>query len=236
MPGMSIPSPYGVPQASQTHPSSTASYYHLSPPTAGSDMYEPVPFDQQVLQTSNFAISDGNDGYAPHEHTQEQITKQEDIYNLRELFDQYQMQTKEIFTLVRDRQLKPTANLLLQISRFLIGNVEALGLDRDDKGQYKDRLKLWDTFNNCWLTVLHAQHKTTQTMTRTGQQLPLERSVLDFGDLETLGQEIVKLCDSIDKTGLIDYQMGVAEERIIDTRVQLAGDTKDFADGSQAGH
>jgi hypothetical protein len=148
-------------------------------------MYEPVSFEHQVFQTSNFTASDGNDGYIPHEQIQEQITKQEDICNLQELFDQYQRQTKEIFTLVRDRQLKPTASLLLQISRFLIGNVEALGLDRDDKGQYKDRLKLWDTFNNCWLTVLHCQHKTTQTMTRTGQQLPLERSILDSGDLET---------------------------------------------------
>ncbi|KAH0404671.1 ribonuclease H-like protein, partial [Aureobasidium melanogenum] len=53
-------------------------------------------------------------------------------------------------------------------------------------------------------------------MARTGQQLPFGQSILDFDDLETLGQEIVQLCDGIEKTGLVDYQMGVAEERIVD--------------------
>ncbi|KAH0368562.1 hypothetical protein KCU65_g3900, partial [Aureobasidium melanogenum] len=53
-------------------------------------------------------------------------------------------------------------------------------------------------------------------MARTGQQTPFGQSILDFDDLETLGQEIVQLCDGIEKTGLVDYQMGVAEERIVD--------------------
>ncbi|KAG9634804.1 ribonuclease H-like protein, partial [Aureobasidium melanogenum] len=53
-------------------------------------------------------------------------------------------------------------------------------------------------------------------MARTGQQLPFGQSILDFDDLQTLGQEIVQLCDGIEKTGLVDYQMGVAEERIVD--------------------
>jgi hypothetical protein len=216
IPPMSIPSPYSVPHAIQAYPSSTISYHDPSTSTAGPGMYEPLSFDHQAFQTPDFTASDGNNSYTSHDKNQQQTTRQEDIANLREQFDQYQMQTKEIFTLVRDRQLKPTASLLLQISRFLIGKVEALGLDRDDKGQYKDRLKLWDTFNNCWLTVLHCQHKTIQIMTQTGQQLPPGQSILDSDDLETLGHEIVKLCNSIDKTGLIDYQMGVAEERIVD--------------------
>jgi hypothetical protein len=201
----------------QAYPSSTASYHDLNPPAAGS-MYEPVSLDLQAFQPSRLTAIDGNDSYILHEKAKQDATGQEDIADLREMFDQYQMQTKEIFTLVRDRQLKPTASLLLQISRFLIGNVEALGLDRDDKGQHKDRLELWDTFNHCWLTVLQSQHRTIQIMTRTGHRLPLGQSVLDSDDLETLGHEIVKLCDSIDKTGLVDYQMGVAEERIVDSK------------------
>ncbi|KAG9647584.1 ribonuclease H-like protein, partial [Aureobasidium melanogenum] len=56
-------------------------------------------------------------------------------------------------------------------------------------------------------------------MARTGQQLPFGQSILDFDDLQTLGQEIVQLCDGIEKTGLVDYQMGVAEERIVDCDV-----------------
>jgi hypothetical protein len=181
-------------------------------------MYEPVSLGSQAFQSSGLTALESNDSYILHEKAKQDTTEQEDIVDLREMFDQYQLQTKEIFTLVRDRQLKPTGSQLLQISRFLLGNVEALGLDRDDKGQYKYRLELWDTFNHCWLTVLQSQYRTIQIMTRTGQQIPLGQSILDSDDLETLGHEIVKLCDSIDKTGLVDYQMGVAEERIIDSK------------------
>lgn len=214
---MSFSSSYSVPHAIQTYPSSTASYHDPNPSAAGS-MYGPVSLDSQAFQPSGLTALDGNDSYMLHEKTKQDTTGQEDIADLQEMFDQYQTQTKEIFTLVRDRQLKPTASLLLQTSRFLIGHVEALGLDRDDKGQYKDRLELWNTFNHCWLTVLQSQYRTIQIMTRTGQQLPLGQSILDSDDLETLGHEIVKLCDSIDKTGLVDYQMGVAEERIVDSK------------------
>jgi hypothetical protein len=217
MPSMSFSSSYSVPHAIQTYPSSTASYHDPNPSAAGS-MYGPVSLDSQAFQPSGLTALDGNDSYMLHEKTKQDTTGQEDIADLQEMFDQYQTQTKEIFTLVRDRQLKPTASLLLQTSRFLIGHVEALGLDRDDKGQYKDRLELWNTFNHCWLTVLQSQYRTIQIMTRTGQQLPLGQSILDSDDLETLGHEIVKLCDSIDKTGLVDYQMGVAEERIVDSK------------------
>lgn len=179
-------------------------------------MYEAVSFDHQAFQISDFTSSDSHSSYTTHEQAQQRNTESENDSNVHELFNQYQSQTREIFTLVKDCQLKPTASLLCQTSQFLIGNVGALGLDRDDKTQYQDRLEMWDTFNQCWLTVLHSQHKTTQIMTRTGQQLPPGQSTLDHDDLVTLGQEIVKLCDSIEKTGLVDYQMGVAEERIVD--------------------
>ncbi|KAK6007129.1 hypothetical protein QM012_006137 [Aureobasidium pullulans] len=216
MPLMNNSSYYSMPHAVQPFPASTAPFHDLNPTTAGSGTYGAVSFDHQAFQISEFTASDSHDSYTSNEQTQQQITGQECDLNLHELFNQYQSQTREIFTLVKERQLKPTAGLLLQVSRFLIGNVEALGLDRDDKTQYQDRLKLWDIFNQCWLTALHSQHKTTQIMTRTGQQLPLGQSILDVDDLETLGQEIVRLCDGIEKTGLIDYQMGVAEERIVD--------------------
>ncbi|CAD0086354.1 unnamed protein product [Aureobasidium mustum] len=208
-----------MPHAAHSFPASTAPFHGLNTTTAGSGMYGAVSFDHQAFQIPEVAASDSHDSYISYGQAQQPTTGQENEANLNDLFNQYQLQTRQIFTLVKDRQLKPTANLLLQISKFLIGNAGNLGLDRDDKTQYQDRLKLWDTFNHCWLTVLHSQHKTTQIMARTRQQLPLGQSILDFDDLETLGQEIVQLCDGIEKTGLVDYQMGVAEERIVDRDV-----------------
>lgn len=36
--------------------------------------------------------------------------------------------------------------------------------------------------------------------------------------LEHLSRELVRLCDSVEKHGLVDYQMGVAEEEIMDRK------------------
>lgn len=38
-------------------------------------------------------------------------------------------------------------------------------------------------------------------------------------DLERLSSELVRLCDSVEKHGLVDYQMGVAEEDIMDCKL-----------------
>lgn len=34
--------------------------------------------------------------------------------------------------------------------------------------------------------------------------------------LEHLSRELVRLCDNVEKHGLVDYQMGVAEEVVVD--------------------
>lgn len=51
---------------------------------------------------------------------------------------------------------------------------------------------------------------------RAGHALPSPRSLLDVGAMEELGQELVRLCDGISIYGLVDYQMGVAEEEILE--------------------
>ena len=39
--------------------------------------------------------------------------------------------------------------------------------------------------------------------------------------LERLSHELVRLCDTVEKHGLVDYQMGVAEEDIMDCKSLL---------------
>ncbi|KEQ93788.1 hypothetical protein AUEXF2481DRAFT_30869 [Aureobasidium subglaciale EXF-2481] len=206
---------YGTPQTFNIYASNT-SYPRSIKPTPEYSMQELIQNEHQVYTTSKPIISSCHSDYPSQSQITQQTTAEDNIISLRDAFEHYQMQTKEIFTLVRDRQLEPTAGLLLQISRFLIGNVQALGLDRDDIKQYEYRLRLWDIFNNCWLTVLYSQYKTTQVMAQTGQYTLLGQSVMTSDTLEAMGRELVRLCDSIEKMGLVDYQMGVAEERIID--------------------
>ena len=49
-----------------------------------------------------------------------------------------------------------------------------------------------------------------------GVQLRDPQSIMGPRDLDRLSGELVRLCDSVEKHGLVDYQMGVAEEDIMD--------------------
>jgi hypothetical protein len=51
-----------------------------------------------------------------------------------------------------------------------------------------------------------------------GVQLREPQSIMGARDLERLSSELVRLCDSVEKHGLVDYQMGVAEEDIMDCK------------------
>ena len=54
----------------------------------------------------------------------------------------------------------------------------------------------------------------TEEAMESGKTIP-ERS-LSQAQLRHLGDRLVQLCDSVQKQGLVDYEMGVEEERIVD--------------------
>ncbi|KAF2492037.1 hypothetical protein BU16DRAFT_551790 [Lophium mytilinum] len=126
-------------------------------------------------------------------------------------YNQYQTELKRTFQHVRDGRLGEAATLLMNISNWLLGNAEALGLVRDDEAMHTERLKLWDEFNTCWLTTLQQQ----KNMLETGQRPQPPQSIIEYDSLEEMGKQLVHLCDNMEKHGLVDYQMGVWEEEII---------------------
>jgi hypothetical protein len=92
------------------------------------------------------------------------------------------------------------------------------GLVRDDETMHPERLKLWNEFNNCWLVALQRQKEMTLDARAKG--LPGGRpapplTLMEPDLMESMGKEIVRLCDIMEKFGLVDYEMGVWEEDII---------------------
>jgi len=85
---------------------------------------------------------------------------------------------------------------------------------RDDEEKHAERLKLWEEFNTCWLSVLQKQREMTQEMLDTGQRPQPPRSIIDARYLKDMGKDLIRLCDVMEKHGLVDYQMGVWEEEI----------------------
>lgn len=85
------------------------------------------------------------------------------------------------------------------------------GLTEDDASLHAERIKLWDNFNHAWLALGQKQLDLMQTETQTSQtQRPLATD-----KVEKLGDEIVRLCDGLERHGLVDYQYGVWEDQII---------------------
>jgi hypothetical protein len=80
---------------------------------------------------------------------------------------------------------------------------------------HAERLKLWTEFNTCWLTVLQTQKEVTEAGARQSAH-----SVMDHDQLEGMGKDLIRLCDVMEKHGLVDYQMGVWEEEIINRKAQ----------------
>ena len=96
--------------------------------------------------------------------------------------------------------------------------MDATGLVHDDQGLHGERTKLWDEFNTCWLAVLQRQKDDTHEMLNSGQPPNPPQSILQLETLERMGSELVRLCDSMEKHGLVDYQMGVWEEEILGSK------------------
>lgn len=87
----------------------------------------------------------------------------------------------------------------------------ATGLTSDDQALHSDRIKLWNDYNYAWLALLQHQKELMEN----GQQ---SSSLIKAEDLKKMGKDLVRFCDGLEPHGLVDYQYGVWEERIIDSR------------------
>ena len=101
--------------------------------------------------------------------------------------------------------------------RTLLGSRSDPGaeLTKDNQAVHKERLQLWKDFNYCWLAFLTRQLDDSRRVQRQGQKLPAGQQVLSKKALQNLGDELTRLCDGLEKSGLVDYEMGVWEEEII---------------------
>lgn len=56
-------------------------------------------------------------------------------------------------------------------------------------------------------------------MLNSGRPPSPPRDLIQDGFLERMGDEVVRLCDTMERHGLVDYQMGVWEEEIISSEL-----------------
>lgn len=62
----------------------------------------------------------------------------------------------------------------------------------------------------------------------SGRPLGRGQTLITLDGLKKLGDELVRLCDSIERHGLVDYQYGVWEEQITESKSTTCGAFEDF--------
>ncbi|KAK6506957.1 hypothetical protein TWF481_005414 [Arthrobotrys musiformis] len=130
-------------------------------------------------------------------------------------YNQYQDALRSCFQNVRDGRMVAAGTALLDISDWLLSNAVDLGLVRDEQELHKDRSKLWNEFNMCWLAAMQKQKELLLEQRNTGQSIQPPRDLITDENLENMGMELVRHCDNMERHGLVDYQMGVWEEEIL---------------------
>jgi len=76
---------------------------------------------------------------------------------------------------------------------------------------HADRIKLWGEFNTAWLSIFQKQ----KDILESGQRLQPQQSLMSQEFINKMAKDLIRMCDLIEKYGLVDYQLGVAEEQII---------------------
>ena len=66
--------------------------------------------------------------------------------------------------------------------------------------------------------MLQRQKDDTQAMLDSGRPPAQPQSLLPKESLEEMGNELVSICDGLEKHGLVDYQMGISEQEIIESK------------------
>jgi hypothetical protein len=85
------------------------------------------------------------------------------------------------------------------------------GLNVDEVSLHAERIQLWGEFNTAWLSIFQKQ----KDMLESGQQIHPPRNLLTQEFINKMANDLIRMCDAIEKHGLVDYQYGVAEEQII---------------------
>jgi hypothetical protein len=96
----------------------------------------------------------------------------------------------------------------------MLNSISSLGLVVDNPELHHDRIKLWNDFNHAWLGLLQKQ----KDMVESGIAPQRGQALITEQQLTKMGKELVRMCDGIERHGLVDYEYGVWEEKIMDSK------------------
>lgn len=82
-------------------------------------------------------------------------------------------------------------------------------MTQDQVSLQAERLRLWSDFNNAWLGLFQKQIDSLE------QGAPRMTRLMPSSTISNMANKLVALCDVVEKHGLVDYQYGIEEARIM---------------------
>ncbi|RDL30219.1 uncharacterized protein BP5553_10497 [Venustampulla echinocandica] len=229
-----------------------SSFDGYQPATFNMPSYRPYPASESLatpLQHQHSYLQDQRQeqGFATNnlDVTLQQEALQPQGPEIGPRYVEYRTAMKEIFQNIIDGRLAMASQSLLEESKWLAGHVEVLGLTVDDvsvytdmignniapaKAVYTERKELWDEFNTAWVSLFQKQ----SDMQEPGQRIQHRQSLMSEESVNEMAEGLTEMCDAIEKHGLVDYQYGVEEERIvvvIENCLDLQESRKGMAEG-----
>ncbi|KAI0012788.1 hypothetical protein F4779DRAFT_532282 [Xylariaceae sp. FL0662B] len=196
-----------------TNASAASSLQSQGASSSTSAVYQQGPAEQRAMFQNYPSGMSSLSGMA-QTNAPDQVMGEQDYSSSAEMgaaYEQYQSALKEIFTNIQSGVLEAASESLLNVSEWLLSKVVELGLSGDNQELHSERLKLWHDFNHAWLSLFQKQKE----MMEAGLQLQRGQTLISEEGLNKMGREIVRLCDGIDRHGLVDYEYGVWEEHIV---------------------
>lgn len=190
----------------------------MAPPQYMTSQSEQVAFQQQLQRSRPVPVQRDpqHSGAVPINEQQYVEDTQPTTSTADTLEDekrQYQQQLRMTFEAIRAGKVNEASEKLMQISNWLLSSVVALGLHIDDPDEHDTRLEMWREFNLCWEALGLKQKDIIEDALRSGRQ---PSDMLTADRLHNMVADLLKLTDTIEQHGLVDYEMGVSEEQIVD--------------------
>lgn len=131
---------------------------------------------------------------------------------LQEGLRSFEQQLAATFEAIMAGRVTEASEKILPLSRWLTNSVVGLGLHHDDEVKYAERLSLWQRFNLCWEALGQKQKDIFDAAVQSGRQ---PADMLSADTMTRLVEELVTMCDQVEQYGLVDYELGIAEEQIV---------------------
>ncbi len=153
--------------------------------------------------------------------------------NMEEAYNRYQHQLKMAYEAISAARLAEAGEGVMNLSRWLLSNVAKLGesvprlratlkliepgLHQDEQNPQFEPIQVWRDFNHCWLALGQKQKDQTEEAIRYHLS---DSTVLPAETIIAMIDELIRLCDSVEQHGLVDYDRGVWEEEIVSVFMQ----------------